>query len=135
MENSRVCKNKSQILEYPLEFQLYLLYPLEFSIDILYTGGYGFIFLEKPNVFLYFCTGLKNLEIHFCFLFLRQEGWRLEHSDLENSSSDIVFKGVVFNEMKGALVSSRMLFRIENFLCYTFISLSLYALFFKEFSF
>lgn len=30
-----------------------------------------------------------------------QEGWRLEHSDVSDLSSDIVFKGVVFNEMKG----------------------------------
>jgi len=30
-----------------------------------------------------------------------QEGWRLEHSDAQDITSDIVFKGVVFNEMKG----------------------------------
>ena len=30
-----------------------------------------------------------------------QEGWRLEHSDKDDKNSDIVFKGVVFNEMKG----------------------------------
>ena len=30
-----------------------------------------------------------------------QEGWRLEHSNKDDLSSDIVFKGVVFNEMKG----------------------------------
>ncbi|AMD21644.1 HFL212Wp [Eremothecium sinecaudum] len=30
-----------------------------------------------------------------------QEGWRLEHSDMDNKNSDIVFKGVVYNEMKG----------------------------------
>lgn len=30
-----------------------------------------------------------------------QEGWRLEHSDINNDKSDITFKGVVYNEMKG----------------------------------
>ncbi|CAB4253698.1 similar to Saccharomyces cerevisiae YDR430C CYM1 Lysine-specific metalloprotease of the mitochondrial intermembrane space, member of the pitrilysin family [Maudiozyma barnettii] len=30
-----------------------------------------------------------------------QEGWRLEYSDIENQKSDIRFKGVVYNEMKG----------------------------------
>ena len=34
----------------------------------------------------------------------RQEGWRLEHEDILTKGSPIVFKGVVFNEMKGALV-------------------------------
>lgn len=32
-----------------------------------------------------------------------QEGWRLEHEITEDDSSPIVFKGVVFNEMKGYL--------------------------------
>ncbi|KAG8193515.1 hypothetical protein JTE90_003727 [Oedothorax gibbosus] len=31
----------------------------------------------------------------------RQEGWRLEHEDPKDKNSPIVFKGVVFNEMKG----------------------------------
>ncbi|XP_057714024.1 presequence protease, mitochondrial [Corythoichthys intestinalis] len=31
-----------------------------------------------------------------------QEGWRLENEDPTNASSPLVFKGVVFNEMKGA---------------------------------
>ena len=34
-----------------------------------------------------------------------QEGWRLEHSDLNDPNSPLVFKGVVFNEMKGVFVS------------------------------
>lgn len=33
----------------------------------------------------------------------------MEHSDLEDKSSDIMFKGVVFNEMKGALVCLKKL--------------------------
>ena len=35
----------------------------------------------------------------------RQEGWRLEPEDLSDPNSPIIFKGVVFNEMKGAMVS------------------------------
>lgn len=35
-----------------------------------------------------------------------QEGWRLEFANPEDSSSALEFKGIVFNEMKGALVSS-----------------------------
>ncbi|XP_076167353.1 presequence protease, mitochondrial [Ptiloglossa arizonensis] len=31
----------------------------------------------------------------------KQEGWRLEHEDVNDKNSPIVFKGVVFNEMKG----------------------------------
>jgi len=39
-----------------------------------------------------------------------QEGWRLEQEDLTNQKSDITFKGVVFNEMKGALSNGESLF-------------------------
>ncbi len=35
-----------------------------------------------------------------------QEGHRLEFEEMENSNSDLVFKGVVFNEMKGAMSST-----------------------------
>lgn len=35
-----------------------------------------------------------------------QEGWRLENTDLNDINSEIIFKGVVFNEMKGALASN-----------------------------
>ncbi|RLU23058.1 hypothetical protein DMN91_005336 [Ooceraea biroi] len=31
----------------------------------------------------------------------RQEGWRLEHTDVNDKNSPVIFKGVVFNEMKG----------------------------------
>lgn len=50
-----------------------------------------------------FHPNLKELDF-------RQEGWRLEHSDLEDKSSDIMFKGVVFNEMKGALSNAESLY-------------------------
>uniref|UniRef100_A0A3P9Q126 Pitrilysin metalloproteinase 1 n=1 Tax=Poecilia reticulata TaxID=8081 RepID=A0A3P9Q126_POERE len=39
-----------------------------------------------------------------------QEGWRLEHEDPANPSSPLVFKGVVFNEMKGAFSDSERLY-------------------------
>ena len=35
----------------------------------------------------------------------RQEGWRLEHENPKNMDTPIVFKGIVFNEMKGVFVS------------------------------
>eukprot|EP01134_Creolimax_fragrantissima_P007471 CFRG7471T1 len=39
-----------------------------------------------------------------------QEGWRLENEDPKNKASDLQFKGVVFNEMKGALSDPDRLF-------------------------
>lgn len=35
----------------------------------------------------------------------RQEGWRLENEDPSDANTPLIFKGVVFNEMKGAFVS------------------------------
>lgn len=48
----------------------------------------------------------------------RQEGWRLEHQDPNDKSTPIMFKGVVFNEMKGVFNSSQALFceRVMNYL-------------------
>jgi len=43
-----------------------------------------------------------------------QEGWRLEHQDPNNQETPIGFKGVVFNEMKGAFADS-------GYLLYTYI--------------
>lgn len=42
-----------------------------------------------------------------------QEGWRLEQSDLEDSKSDLTFKGVVYNEMKGQYSNSSYYFYIK----------------------
>lgn len=39
-----------------------------------------------------------------------QEGWRIEHKDPNDPASPLVFKGIVFNEMKGALESQDSLF-------------------------
>ena len=43
-----------------------------------------------------------NYVHHYIF---RQEGWRIEHEDPNDQDSPILFKGVVFNEMKGVFVS------------------------------
>lgn len=44
---------------------------------------------------------------HPCLRYLDflQEGWRLEHSNIDDPSSPLILKGVVFNEMKGVFVS------------------------------
>ncbi|EDQ89853.1 uncharacterized protein MONBRDRAFT_25023 [Monosiga brevicollis MX1] len=39
-----------------------------------------------------------------------QEGWRVEHADPMDQTSPLEFKGVVFNEMKGALSSADQLY-------------------------
>jgi Zn-dependent M16 (insulinase) family peptidase len=39
-----------------------------------------------------------------------QEGWRVEHADPSDAGSPLTFKGVVYNEMKGALSDSESLF-------------------------
>ncbi|CCK69427.1 pitrilysin family metalloprotease KNAG_0C03170 [Huiozyma naganishii CBS 8797] len=39
-----------------------------------------------------------------------QEGWRLENRDLEDKTSEIVFKGVVYNEMKGQISNADYFF-------------------------
>ena len=58
-------------------------------------------FSEKKAVLLCF--------VMWCFInfyfFSSQEGWRLEQSNLSDPSSPIIFKGVVYNEMKGVFVS------------------------------
>ncbi|XP_027697396.1 presequence protease, mitochondrial isoform X2 [Vombatus ursinus] len=39
-----------------------------------------------------------------------QEGWRLEHENPSNSETRLVFKGIVFNEMKGAFTDNERIF-------------------------
>ncbi|GFN99728.1 presequence protease, mitochondrial [Plakobranchus ocellatus] len=51
-------------------------------------------------------------ELDFC-----QEGWRLEQSDLTDPTSPIVFKGVVYNEMKGVFSNSQSLYLQEALNC------------------
>ena len=40
-------------------------------------------------------------------MFELKEGWRLEHEIVKDQKSPIIFKGVVFNEMKGYMVFVR----------------------------
>ena len=47
-----------------------------------------------------FYPNLKKMDFH-------QEGWRLEHEDPNDRNTPLVFKGVVFNEMKGMFVSQQ----------------------------
>lgn len=42
-----------------------------------------------------------------------QEGWRLEQSNLDDPKSDIIFKGVVYNEMKGQYSSTAYYYWIK----------------------
>lgn len=45
-----------------------------------------------------------------------QEGWRLENEDLNNANSDLIIKGVVYNEMKGAFAENERILeqKIQN---------------------
>lgn len=61
----------------------------------------------------------RNLQKVYCDAVFRpnlsrqdflQEGWRLEHTNLEDKSSPLAFKGVVYNEMKGAFSETGSLF-------------------------
>ncbi|KAJ8679403.1 hypothetical protein QAD02_015190 [Eretmocerus hayati] len=42
-----------------------------------------------------------------------QEGWRLEHTDPNDKTSPIIFKGVVYNEMKGVFNSNQNIFGVR----------------------
>lgn len=55
-----------------------------------------------------YCDAVFNP--HLSKMDFLQEGWRLEHTDPSNPQSAIQFKGVVYNEMKGALSDSESLF-------------------------
>ncbi|SCU89095.1 LANO_0D03906g1_1 [Lachancea nothofagi CBS 11611] len=56
---------------------------------------------------VYLDATLNPLLNHQDFL---QEGWRLEQSNLDDANSDVIFKGVVYNEMKGQVSSSNYQF-------------------------
>lgn len=43
-----------------------------------------------------------------------QEGWRLEHTDPTDTSTPLVFKGVVYNEMKGVFSSPDSVFYTQS---------------------
>ncbi|CAM6031660.1 unnamed protein product, partial [Sphagnum compactum] len=44
------------------------------------------------------------------YLDFLQEGWRLEHSKLDDKNSELILKGVVYNEMKGAFSENSAVF-------------------------
>lgn len=65
--------------------------------------------------------GLKDsVSPHYRFILFfdlfRQEGWRLENENPSDPNSPLIFKGVVFNEMKGAFVSHQFLIT-WSFIC------------------
>lgn len=71
----------------------YTLYP--FSS----TNEKDFRNLQKIYLDAVFNPNLRHIDF-------MQEGWRLENEDLNDIKSDISFKGVVFNEMKGAFATN-----------------------------
>ncbi|KXJ84515.1 hypothetical protein RP20_CCG023545 [Aedes albopictus] len=75
----------------------YTLYPFSSTNEVDYRN------LQSIYLDAVFRPNLKYLD----FL---QEGWRLEHSELQNKNSDLVFKGVVYNEMKGAFSENSAVF-------------------------
>ncbi|CAH0599898.1 unnamed protein product [Chrysodeixis includens] len=75
----------------------YTFYPFSSQNEIDYRN------LQKVYLDAVFKPNLSRLD----FL---QEGWRLEHSNVEDKLSNIMFKGVVYNEMKGAFSETSSLF-------------------------
>ncbi|XP_062543354.1 presequence protease, mitochondrial [Armigeres subalbatus] len=75
----------------------YTLYPFSSTNEVDYRN------LQSIYLDAVFRPNLKYLD----FL---QEGWRLEHSELQNKNSELVFKGVVYNEMKGAFSENSAVF-------------------------
>lgn len=75
----------------------YTFYPFSSQNEVDYRN------LQKVYLDAVFRPNLSRLD----FL---QEGWRLEHSILDDPKSDLVFKGVVYNEMKGAFSETSSLF-------------------------
>ncbi|KAI8824441.1 peptidase M16C associated-domain-containing protein [Fimicolochytrium jonesii] len=56
----------------------------------------------------------STFEPQLRYLDFKQEGWRLEHEDPKNPQSPLIFKGVVYNEMKGALSDLGNLFHTRS---------------------
>lgn len=75
----------------------YTFYPFSSQNEIDYKN------LQKVYLDAVFKPNLSRLD----FL---QEGWRLEHTNVEDRLSDLTFKGVVYNEMKGAFSETSSLF-------------------------
>ncbi|XP_058838651.1 presequence protease, mitochondrial [Topomyia yanbarensis] len=75
----------------------YTLYPFSSTNEVDYRN------LQSIYLDAVFRPNLKYLD----FL---QEGWRLEHSNLNDKKSELMFKGVVYNEMKGAFSENSAIF-------------------------
>lgn len=65
--------------------------------------------LQKIYLDAVFRPNLKLLDF-------MQEGWRLEHKDPNDVKSDIIIKGVVYNEMKGVFADNEAVFlqKLQN---------------------
>lgn len=61
--------------------------------------------------------GFRDAAFGFIWGFglFRQEGWRLENENPSDADTPLIFKGVVFNEMKGAFVSLRLVLKRHSF--------------------
>uniref|UniRef100_A0A671NIE5 Presequence protease, mitochondrial n=1 Tax=Sinocyclocheilus anshuiensis TaxID=1608454 RepID=A0A671NIE5_9TELE len=70
---------------------------------------------RMPKTSRTFCLTSIGCEKDMLFFF-RQEGWRLEHKTPTDPSSRLMFKGVVFNEMKGEFSDNERLYaqRLQN---------------------
>lgn len=75
----------------------YTLYPFSSMNETDYRN------LQKIYLDAVFKPNLKYLDF-------RQEGWRLENAELTDPSSPMTFKGVVYNEMKGAFSENSSVF-------------------------
>lgn len=64
---------------------------------------------------LIFSSAVESLPPFNRLSLFRQEGWRLEHEDPNDPQTPLVFKGVVFNEMKGAFVSVSLSRAVLNY--------------------
>lgn len=75
----------------------YTIYPFSSMNETDYRN------LQKIYLDAVFKPNLKYLDF-------RQEGWRLENTELADQSSPLTFKGVVYNEMKGAFSETASVF-------------------------
>ncbi|KAM3955772.1 presequence protease, mitochondrial [Aphomia sociella] len=75
----------------------YTFYPFSSQNEVDYRN------LQKVYLDAVFKPNLSRLD----FL---QEGWRLEHTKIDDKHSELQFKGVVYNEMKGAFSETSSLF-------------------------
>ncbi|KAG5678430.1 hypothetical protein PVAND_008104 [Polypedilum vanderplanki] len=75
----------------------YTLYPFSSTNEKDYRN------LQQIYMDAVFNPNLKYLD----FL---QEGWRLENKNLDDKNSEFIFKGVVYNEMKGAFAENSQVF-------------------------